>query len=692
MFKTASDYHELNAGAHRKPPKILSAPSLVWHLAFWTNFPVSNSEGGKSKRSPARIKKLVDDYVLALCTAIGDKVANLHLTPCISGTCLLFDRACRETTREPVKIADLTARQDDIFRSTARSVSLQFAWKKLDVTIRFEIYTEYFLISTFVELDKTREKKSGGLYSDLDSLNDKIKLILDYLGRADRSSSDADDDASQSSDDDLAKKINKYCFHDFWEVFEKEILSHDSLADFTKDGIFKQIFADFRGVIASEQAVKFADEDFFKAGKPATWGQQAKAKFLPLIQHRDRGQHTRYECAVNYMLDGRALYMSTLGPQLPSMPEHRRIPVEFIVYAHQRYNDTTVVNKWQLGRLVSQILLLGTLRLSALKDVKSLHEAGQLMGQLDEFTQAARDAIALTELDASVSEENSALTAGPDQSAAPTAKKTMVKALGEAHIRFNAIAGTFLEDTGSGLNYRIERSRFYVKLFEDNVKLLRIQRVEGDQPYDQFIRRRLGSEFDFIDRLGIRYERAIRTMETLNQSYLAIIQGRLAAIQTEIDGDTNKIQVDIHRIQEWGEFALLAALVPYYVVHLLEKLMPDRFVPGMTIVLWSCLAAFAFWRVTKVKRYSVMVILAGIVLLLIHVFLVFSGSETPRQPGNQIQENRQELQKSQNDPRDVSKPLPDTAIKPPDVPKPDVPKDDAAPPPSNAEPPPPSGR
>ena len=35
---TAQDYHELNAGAHRKAPKVLSAPSLVWHLAFWVDF------------------------------------------------------------------------------------------------------------------------------------------------------------------------------------------------------------------------------------------------------------------------------------------------------------------------------------------------------------------------------------------------------------------------------------------------------------------------------------------------------------------------------------------------------------------------------------------------------------------------------------------------------------------------------
>jgi hypothetical protein len=663
MFKAASDYHELNAGAHRKPPKVLTAPSLVWHLAFWTNFPVLDSGGKKSKRSPAQVKNVLDDYILALCTGIAGKVANLQLTPCISGVCLLFGNACSETARTPVKISDLTSRQDDIFRSTIRAVSLQFVWTKLEVSIRFEMYTEYFSISTFVELDKTREKiRSGALYSDIDGLNNTIKLILGYLGP-----NRAVDDSSRSSDDDLTKQINTYCFHGFWEVFESEILSRDSVADFTKDEIYKQVFADFRGLIASEQAVKFSDDNFFERDKPASWGQEAKRKFLPLIQHRDRSLHTRYECAVNYMLDGRALYMSTLGPQLPSMSAEKRIPVEFVVYAHQRYNDVTVVNKWQLGRLVSQILLLGTLRLSALKDVKALHDAGQQLSQLEEFTQAARDAIALTEARVRDPKGNRAPTSEQDQNV----EEKMNDSLGEAHKKLNSVAGNFLDETETGLSYRIERSRYYVKQFDDNVKLLRIQRVEGDQPYDQFIRRRLGSEFDFIDRLGIRYERAIRAMETLDQS-------RLAIIQAKIDEDTNNIQIDIHRIQEWGEFALLAALVPYYVVHLLEKIVPEKFVPEMTIVLWSCSAAFAFWRMTKAIRYSVMAILAGIVLLLIHIFLV---SEIPHRPSNRVQSQR-ELQRPVDGPRDALKQLPDAAARPADVPR-----DDGTPPGNTATPP-----
>src|SRR4051794_35936578 len=35
-FDAAPDYHELNAGAHRNPPRVLTGPSLVWHLAVWT--------------------------------------------------------------------------------------------------------------------------------------------------------------------------------------------------------------------------------------------------------------------------------------------------------------------------------------------------------------------------------------------------------------------------------------------------------------------------------------------------------------------------------------------------------------------------------------------------------------------------------------------------------------------------------
>jgi hypothetical protein len=290
--------------------------------------------------------------------------------------------------------------------------------------------------------------------------------------------------------------------------------------------------------------------------------------------------------------------MSTLGPQLPSTPVTERIPLEFIVFANQRSTayanlrptaSITIVNKWQLGRLVGQLLLLGTLRLCALKDVKLLHEAGRKLAALDETTQLARDAIA------SVGNPPD----GPKQ-------KVALDLIGRAHQHLNGITGVFFGETRSGLLYRIERSRYYVKQFNDTVVLLRIKRLEGDQPYNQFIERRLGPEFDFIDRLGVRYERATRNVVTLDQNYLAMTQNELVMEATNIDKETRGIQTDIQSIQAGGEAILLAFLVPYYVSHLLVLIIGEdvSYVPIMTVNVWLIGFALAVGRFWKLLTFS----------------------------------------------------------------------------------------
>lgn len=644
-FGTAADYHELNAGAHRKPPKVLSAPSLVWHLACWTNFqerdgdgkPQYNEDGSPRKKTPQQIKNAVDNYIITLRDAIAanahvgkdlefgasaneaivdldgeGSAAKVRLAPCISGVCLLFGNAYDEKSLAPVPTLSLGRRQNDIFEGTNRTVTLRFVWKKLDVTIRFEVHTEYFSMSTFVELDKDRVKAlSRTSLSSIPALNKCTVSILKYLN-----------DAGSADEEELVVRINKYCFHEFWKTYQQDILSDKSVTDCTGDPIFRHIFADFRGFVASDQAVKFPDEDFFRTNQPAKWGMAAKKKFLPLIQHRNRTERSRYECAVNYMLDGRALYMSTLGPQLPTMAEDERIPVEFIVYAHQRFNDTTIVNKWQLGRLVSQILLLGTLRLSALKDVKSLHDAGRQLGLLEESTQKAREAIALTEADPSASRADGVLDGSRRQARSAAA----MRRIADAHRKLNDITGTFLRETGEGLLYRIERSRYYVQQFDENVKLLRIKRLEGDQPYDQFIRRRLGSEFDFINRLGTRYERATATIVTLDQNYLAISQNALVERANKIDEETNSIQADIHTIQEWGEFALLAALVPYYVMHLLDLIITEKYVPVLAASIWTVFGGLALYRKFKNWGYVAAFLVVAIPAIVVVAWPLLFGT------------------------------------------------------------------
>ena len=197
MLETSRDYHELNAGAHRKPPKVLSAPALTWYLAFWTNFGVRTRDGQWQKKTSNQVKNTLDNFILALCRAVDNnpsvekkpvdenepegKSRKVQLSPSISGVSLLFNNTCVENSFQFGQNR-LNKGQKDIFTSSSRSVSLEFTWKKLDVTIRFEIHPEYFSISTFVELDKNREKAEKQTpYSDLKDLNANIKSIVRYL-------------------------------------------------------------------------------------------------------------------------------------------------------------------------------------------------------------------------------------------------------------------------------------------------------------------------------------------------------------------------------------------------------------------------------------------------------------------------------------------------------------------------------
>jgi hypothetical protein len=114
------------------------------------------------------------------------------------------------------------------------------------------------------------------------------------------------------------------------------------------------------------------------------------------------------------------------------------------------------------------------------------------------------------------------------------------------------------------------------------LELLRIDRLEGDQPYNDFVARRLGAEFDYIDRLGVRYERAVNNIVALDQNYLAM--------------RSNDIQNKIQKIQELGDLALIGALLPYYVMHLLDLVVNERFIPQLTFVVWGGFGCLAICR------------------------------------------------------------------------------------------------
>lgn len=536
MFgKTAHDYLELNAEVGKNPAKRLSAPALVWHLGFWTNF---------SGVRPIDVRRAADRFIRTLCVAIQSGGSTVRLEPNVSGLCLLFSTACNATTFSPEP--PRTHLQEDIFKSTGREVLLKFDWKGLQVSVRFEVHTEYFSISTFIELIQTKPP-----YSGLPSLNAKIDDMLQYL---------SPDISATSRRSSLAANLNSYFFSEFWTEYENDIFSNPGISDFRTDPIFRNVFADFRGLILSERAANlFGGEGSKEEPSGSNWGRKVKDALLPLIHRKGSHDHT-----ANYMLRRQALYLSALGPPLHLHSETERSPVEFIVYLHHTFTSQgseTIVNRRQLARLVNQIILLGTLRLCALKHLRLLHKIGRLLSLLDKSTQKARVAIASYREDAN--EEAGRL-------------------IQRAHSKFNAINGRFLKATGSGLLYRIERSRYYVRQFKAGVRFVRIDRLEGDQPYHEFVSRHLGGEFDFIDRLGIRLDRATNNIVNLDQNYLTI--------------RTNKIDEDIQRIQQWGEIALVGALVPYYMMHLVDLIFEEVLIPPITILVWTFFGIFALVR------------------------------------------------------------------------------------------------
>jgi hypothetical protein len=98
---------------------------------------------------------------------------------------------------------------------------------------------------------------------------------------------------------------------------------------------------------------------------------------------------------------------------------------------------------------------------------------------------------------------------------------------------------------------------------------------------------------------------------------------------TTIDEETNSIQADIQAIQEWGEFALLSALVPYYVMHLLDLIITEKYVPVLTSSVWSVFGALALYRKFEKWAYVAvfMIVAVPIIAFLAAVLLLDPVSE-----------------------------------------------------------------
>jgi hypothetical protein len=251
--------------------------------------------------------------------------------------------------------------------------------------------------------------------------------------------------------DDLAQPevdpISKFFFIRAWDhVFKHLPKEIDGDA---RDSPIGKRFADFRGLILSDETIRLPVEPL-ESARPLTWGQRATELFAPFVSQSDR-----HETTASYMLDGRAFYMTSLGYNRSQLSVNSNIPLKYLMYVHQTFpgdRSRAVVNKWQLGRLIDRLFDLGTCRLAALVDLKELRRAGEQLAELEPLTQRARNAI----------------NEGRQY-------ETRERIL-EVHKKINEL------DIRNGIQYRVERSRYYVERFQAGLPGLRLHRIEGYQP------------------------------------------------------------------------------------------------------------------------------------------------------------------------------------------------------------------
>jgi hypothetical protein len=544
----SKDFYQMNAGAHRRRATNFGAPALTWHRAFWIDVPSSQDSTSstitdlEAKRKSARIdlKNKIDDFIVefrkfVLTRARMSGPPKCHIHPTVGGMAFLFNRVVDSTYLTPIGAnEDLTEIQKDVLYSDNRVVVMEFNWEGIAATARIEIHTEYFLITTIAELDAVSDTMP------------EFQELVSYLQSV----------AKPPSPPDIASadSLRKFLFLEFWNHRVALMAADTALGEILTDKAFRNLFADFRGLVISGKTHKLPDAPKFGQSEELAWGKQIDFKLLPLFT-----EIKRYECTASYMLDGRALYMTTLGPQLPEAHDEDLLPLQYIFYIHESDHETgkqAIVSKWQLGRLVDRIHLLGTVRLASLKYLPELRDASTSLSGLDGYVKEARN----------------------DRTGGIS-----VRSLRRAHLQLANIAAKFGErtKTDTGMSYRVERSRYYVEQFNANLEALRIRRLEGYQRYDEFVRHRLGPVFDFIHRLGIRRERAVNALSLLDQF---------------------QIDEDIRTIQAYGEVVLFGALVPYYLTNLAEHLVAPEWMKAFATVLFILSLGVAAWRYSVFKE------------------------------------------------------------------------------------------
>lgn len=602
-------YKTLNVGAHRKPAPLCGAPSLTWHRAFW-----------KNQENVDVWHRNIDAFLLGIfkeCFEIigrpekdfRDIDAFLKQQEATPVSPDLFD--CPNVDKSERKIyffrnSSSLREKNPVLRKLDKKerflrydiFSLQFNFSGASLSIRAELFHEFWTLTCILDFGMVfpHVYKEGEPETSLEHIiytepqHQTITQIAQTIGHVQRLITvryAAHKDKSIAVDfteetigniarvrDDLVKKFHDMCDNEIFQkanTFALEIIGSSYLfpcdrkiAEFCGSIFGLQIEKD--AVIPISTALKAPPKDDASSKKKkrltihSLIGNNSYAPgdahrlidaAWPFIHelhliHPDKSINLlerKPEFSGSLFQDRRSLYISSLGRLNPNA-NYTRGETEPVIYTIFVCNRS----RWQIGRLVERMHNLGVCRVAALWNLDRITDAGNQLYDLR------------MKLDSQTGD------GGPQISPAAAAKE------------ISAIQAS-VED--GGLSYRVERTSYYVKQINNLLPTLRIDRIEGFQPYDQFIRRRLYGTFDFIERMGVVYadlrsEITLQLDRQRTQEFMSLansIQSNTEAIQAFTE-NTSAQQKTTNLLLDNAEF-LIALPVFYYFGQILGYIFKD---------------------------------------------------------------------------------------------------------------------
>jgi hypothetical protein len=592
-------YGEINNGAHRKAAELTGAPAFVWHQAIWLPAASVLTEPKTSRHD------IVKGYITGLYKHIENSISDrIHDKDVIKKIYL-----------PPRHLMDI--REDD----RVRVISYELYWRGLRSRIRVENHTEYVTITSIIDASSPLDDDTKTAVADDVK---RCLSIFSRIGLGVKQNPPTNDQISQ---------CHEFIYDKIWKIFFEEILNipvtHEegSSEKYLENSVFPNVsagalgprFADFRGFISAsrypcdragnqicpvvplqkdqdcppcyfEMVEPFLDKDLGSRGQShqdgypnEAWSRTILNRAWPFLEVAGRDHKSpisyRFEFSASRLLDGRALYVSSLGPQpdlwTDSPSEQVNTPVHFYIHSITQCER-------EIGRLVDTLTTLATLRLAAiiaLPDLKTVRVSLSIIdNDIKNVRKDIHNLIKISPLPNNPKKDNKKELSASILGQLDFINQKVTDLSNGDHFgkerttKLNGKAITLKEsdkmaDPRLGkatLEYRLERSQFYRESFNDNLSLLRIQRIEGFQPYDEFINRRLKSSHRYIEDIEGSVNHTIAEWRSLDQLYLT---SEITMLTYDLRDQGKKLEQEqkaIMNLQFGAEAAFALLLGPYY--------------------------------------------------------------------------------------------------------------------------------